>query len=315
VTAPRVTVVAFGGNALLPAGSRGTAEEQVTAARRACAPLARLAGGGARILVVFGNGPQAGQELVRSHAARAEVPPAPLDVCVAATQGTMGYLLELALRAELGSAGVAAPVTSVLTLVRVDPADPAFASPDKPVGPFLERSEAERLRSERGWTVAEEAGRGWRHVVPSPRPLELVDAAAVHALLAAGHLVLAGGGGGIPVVRRAGGGLAGVEAVVDKDRTAALLGRAVGAGELLDLTNVDFVYRGFGTPAAEPLPRLTAAEARALLAAGEFPPGSMGPKIESALALLAAGARRVLVAPLGRLEEALRGEVGTCVVP
>jgi carbamate kinase len=309
-----VTVASFGGNALLPRGSRGTAAEQLAAARGACAPLAGRLRDAGRLLVVFGNGPQVGQELLRSHAARAEVPPSPLDACVASTQGTMGYVLELALRAEMAAAGVSTPVSSVLTLVRVDAGDPAFGAPDKPVGPFYRAAEAERLRRDRGWAMVEDAG-AWRRVVPSPRPLELVDAAAVAALLAAGHVVVAGGGGGIPVVRRDDGSLAGVEAVVDKDRTAALLARAVGAGELLDLTTVDFVYRGYGTPRAEPLPRLTAAEARDLHAAGEFPPGSMGPKIEAALDFLAGGGRSVLVTALARLAEGLRGEVGTRIVP
>ena len=309
-----VTVVSFGGNALLPRGSRGTAAEQLAAARRACAPLAGLLREGARLLVVFGNGPQVGQELLRSHAARTEVPPSSLDACVASTQGTMGYVLELALRAELAAAGLPTPVSSVLTLVRVDAGDPAFAAPDKPVGPYYGEAEAGRLRRERSWRMAEADG-GWRRVVASPRPLELVDAAAVAALLAAGHVVVAGGGGGIPVARRDDGTLSGVEAVVDKDRTAALLARTVGAGDLVDLTTVDFVYRGHGTPRAEPLPRLTAAEARRLHAAGEFPPGSMGPKIEAALDFLAAGGRSVLITALPRLAEGLRGEVGTRIVP
>jgi carbamate kinase len=312
--AGEVTVACFGGNALLPRGSRGTVAEQLAAARGACAPLAARLRDGARLLVVFGNGPQVGQELLRSHAARAEVPPAPLDACVAATQGTMGYVLELALRAEIAAAGLETPVASVLTLVRVDGGDPAFAAPDKPVGPFCGPEEAERMRRDRGWAMVEEGG-AWRRAVPSPRPLELVDAASVGTLLAAGHVVVAGGGGGIPVVRRQDGTLAGVEGVVDKDRTAALLARAVGAAELIDLTTVDFVYRGWASPRAVPLRRLTAAEARALHAAGEFPPGSMGPKIEAALDFLACGGRLVLVTALPRLAEALRGEVGTRIVP
>jgi carbamate kinase len=307
-------VACLGGNALAPRAGRGSFAEQLSRARRACAPLAARVRDGARLLVVFGNGPQVGDELLRGHAARGEVPPLPLDACVASTQGSMGYALELALRAELAAAGTAVPVSSVLTLVRVDPDDPAFGAPDKPVGPPYGDDEAERLRRERGWVVARADG-GWRRVVPSPRPVELVDAAAAGALLAAGHVVVAGGGGGVPVARQPDGSLAGVEAVVDKDRTAALLGRAVGADELLDLTTVDFVYRGFGTPGAEPLPRLTAAEARALHAAGEFAPGSMGPKVEAALDFLAGGGRSVLVTALPRLAEALRGEVGTRIVP
>lgn len=309
-----VTVVAFGGNALLPPGAAGTNAEQIANARRACAPLVERLIAGGRMLFVFGNGPQVGHELLRSHAARAEVPPAPLDVCVAATQGTMGFFLELALRAELRAAGHEVPVSSVLTLVRVDADDPAFAAPDKPVGPFYDASEAGRLHRELGWVLAEDAGRGHRHRVPSPRPRELVDAQAVHDLLDAGHVVIAGGGGGIPVVRGPDGQLRGVEAVIDKDRTAALLGLAVGAAELIDLTGVDHVYRGFGRPDRVALPSLTAAEAAALHRAGEFPAGSMGPKIEAALDFLAGGGEEVLITSMGRLAGALRGEVGTRIV-
>lgn len=310
-TRPVVTVVAFGGNALLPKGSRGTPAEQIAHARHGCAPLVGRLARGERVLLVFGNGPQVGHELLRGHAARAEIPPAPLDACVASTQGTMGYFLELALRSELRRAGLELPVTSVLTLVRVDPLDPAFGAPDKPVGPFYYASEAERLHRELGWVITEDAGRGYRHRVASPKPLELVDAQAVHDLLSAGHVVIAGGGGGIPVVRGPDGELSGVEAVIDKDRTAALLGLAVGATELVDLTGVDYVYSGFGGAGRKALPRLSAGEAAALQRAGEFPAGSMGPKIEAALAFLAGGGQSVLITSMAALAAALRGEVGT----
>lgn len=308
-----VVVVAFGGNALWPRDGRGEVTEQIAHARRACAPLVGRLRAGARLLIVYGNGPQVGAELVRQEAARREVAPAPLDVCVAATQGSMGYLLELAVRVELERAGLDTPVTSVSTLVRVDVADPAFAAPDKPVGPFHDAAEAARLRA-RGWTVVEQRGGGFRRVVPSPRPLELVDAAAIHALLDAGHIVLAGGGGGVPVAYGADGALVGVEAVIDKDRTAALLGRAVGARELYDLTTVDYVYRAYGRPEAAPLTALTAAEARRLAAAGEFPAGSMGPKIEAALDFLTRG-ERVVITAIPRLADALAGRCGTWITP
>jgi carbamate kinase len=304
-------VVAFGGNALWPRGSGGELADQIANARRACAPLVQRLRDGERLLIVYGNGPQVGAELLRSHAARAEVAPLPLDACVAATQGTMGYLLELALRAELDRAGLATPVTAVSTLVVVDPRDPAFAAPDKPVGPFYDAGDAARLRA-RGWTLAAQRAGGFRRVVASPRPRALVDAAAIHALLDAGHVVLAGGGGGVPVERAADGSLVGVEAVIDKDHTAALLGRLVAARELYDLTAIDHVYRSFGRADAVALPALTAAEARRLAAAGEFPPGSMGPKIEAALDFLATG-ERVLITALPRLAEALAGRTGTWI--
>lgn len=306
-----ILVVAFGGNALWPREGSGEPAEQIAHARLACAPLVERLRRGVRVLIVYGNGPQVGAELLRQHAARHEVAPSPLDVCVAATQGSMGYLLELALRAELAHAGLDVPVTSVATLVCVDPEDPAFAAPDKPVGPFYDEADATRLR-ERGWTLIEQSGGGFRRVVPSPRPLELVDAGAIRTLLDAGHVVLGGGGGGVPVVRASSGALVGAEAVIDKDHTAALLGRAVGARELYDLTTVDYVYRSFGRPDATPLPTLTAAQARELAATGEFPAGSMGPKIEAALDFLASGSR-VLVTALPRLSDALAGRCGTWI--
>lgn len=305
-----ILVVAFGGNALWPRGSDGDPGEQIAHARRACAPLIERLRGGVRLLIVYGNGPQVGAELLRQHAARDAVTPAPLDLCVAATQGTMGYLLELALRTELAHAGIDLPVTSVATLVRVDPDDHAFATPDKPVGPFYDAGEAAVLR-ERGWVLREQPGGGFRRVVPSPRPIELVDAGAIRTLLEAGHVVIGGGGGGVPVVSTP-SSLLGAEAVIDKDFTAALLGRMVGARELYDLTTVDYVYRSFGTPDAMPLPTLTAADARELAAAGEFSAGSMGPKIEAALDFLTTG-DRVLITALPRLADALAGRCGTWI--
>lgn len=308
----KTIVVAFGGNALWPRGGSGVAAEQVQHARRACAPLVQELRKGARLLLVYGNGPQVGAELLRHHAARAEVTPASLDACVAATQGSMGYLLELAMRTELTRAGIDRPVTSVASLVLVDPKDPAFGAPDKPVGPYYDADEAMRLRETLGWHLAPQVGGGFRRVVPSPPPLELIDAAAVVTLLEAGHIVLAGGGGGVPVARGAGGSWVGVEAVIDKDRTAALLGRVVGARELYDLTAVDYVFRAFGKPDAVPLPRLSVTEARALALAGEFPAGSMGPKVDAALDFLTSG-QRVLITSLRRLGDALAGDCGTWI--
>ena len=308
-----VVVVAFGGNAMIADGERGEPEEQVANARAACGPLVKLLRRGHRLLLVHGNGPQVGRELLRAHVAHQE-PLAPLDACVAATQGTMGYFLELALRAELQARRVDVPVTSVVTLAVVDEDDPAFAAPSKPVGEYVDADEAQQLEESEGWRFADQGPRGWRRVVPSPRPREVVDARAVHALLAARHVVIAGGGGGVPVVREPDGSLRGVEAVIDKDFTAALLGRRVGATELWDLTNVDYVYRDFASADRAPLRRLTVSDARAHAAQGAFAPGTMGPKVESACGFLESGGQSVLITSMARLAEALEGRVGTRLV-
>ncbi len=308
-----VVVVAFGGSALVKRGERGTPEDQVANARTACRPLVKLLKRGQRLLLVPGNAPQVGRELLRAHVAHEELL-APLDVCVASTQGTVGYFLELALRAELVAQRVDVPITSVVTLVVVNEKDGAFGRPSKPIGNFVGKDEADELHREKGWTFAEEPGRGWRKVVPSPSPREVVDARAVHALLEAGHVVIAGGGGGVPVVRRADGTLEGIEAVVDKDRTASLLGRQVGATELWDLTTVDFVYRDFASADRQPITRLTAADARSLGERGQFPPGSMGPKVDAACDFVEGGGESVLITSMERLAEALDGRVGTRIV-
>lgn len=301
-------VVAFGGNALSLPEDRGRFDAQIERAERALAPIAAWIARGDRVLFVHGNGPQVGHELLRGAAVR-ELEAPPLDACVASTQGSMGYALERALRAALGAG---ARVAALVTMVRVDLDDPAMARPDKPVGPFYSASEAERLRALHGWAVAEDAGRGHRRVVPSPRPREVIGVSAIRALLDAGYAVIAGGGGGVPIASR-GGADVGVEAVVDKDHTAALLGASLGAATLVDLTSVDAVYRDFGTERASRLARATLAEVRALAAEGHFPPGSMGPKIEAACAFLEAGGARVIITSLERLEPALRGEAGTWI--
>jgi len=314
-----VAVVAFGGNALLAPGDVGTVEEQKRRAEEAARWLTALVEGGRELAVVYGNGPQVGQVLIQMAAAATKIPPGTLDVAVAQTQGSIGYLLETALRNRLAAVGLGArEVAIVLSLVVVDRDDPGFERPSKPVGPFFSRYRAELLAREQGWKMVHDAGRGWRKVVPSPRPLEVLGVPVVRALLARGDLVIAGGGGGIPVVRRAdgspgGGALEGIEAVIDKDRTAALLARELGADLLINLTGVPEVRRGFGTAEERPLPRLTVEEARRLLAAGEFPAGSMGPKIESAVEFVEATGNRVLITDIDTLPAALAGDGGTVI--
>ncbi|UQT60248.1 carbamate kinase [Streptomyces durmitorensis] len=310
-TAHRTAVVAIGGNALLRGGGHATIAEQFDAARRLAVPLAALAGTGRRLVITHGNGPQVGfikrrSDLVADLAP--ELPPLDLDMCVADSQGSIGYILASA----LGGALPAERVTALVTHTLVDPDDPAFARPTKPIGAFYPQDVARVLAAEHGWSVAEDAGRGWRRVVPSPRPRRVLETEAVRTLSAAGFTVIAGGGGGIPLVRDADGGLRGVEAVIDKDLTSAWLAGELGAELLVITTGVDRVAVDFGRPTQRFLDRLGADEARLLLEAGQFPEGSMGPKIRAALEFLAGGpGREVLITSPEGLAAALGGKGGT----
>ncbi|MFQ5792027.1 MAG: carbamate kinase [Acidobacteriota bacterium] len=310
-----LTVVAFGGNALVREGERGGQEEQLRSARTAAPHLVDLVAAGAGLLIVHGNGPQVGNELRRMEEARDHVPSFKLDVCVAHTQGSMGYFLEQSLLEELSLRRMPGEVVSLITLVVVEPFEADGGPATKPVGPFFPADEAARLVKERNWKMVEDSGRGYRRVVPSPSPVEVLGVAAIAALLQAGNIVIAGGGGGIPVRRGDDGRLEGVEAVIDKDRTASLLAMRTGARQLLHLTSIDAVYADFPKPTRRPLQRLTVTEARALLDQGQFPAGSMGPKIESSCEFLAGGGRRVLITSAERLPEALAGKAGTVIVP
>jgi carbamate kinase len=289
-------VVAIGGNALIAAGEDGTWESQLAHAREVADEVVALRAAGHALVLTHGNGPQVG-------ALALQAPALPLDVLTAMTQGQIGYLLETAI-------GVRAPTATLLTRVLVDPADPAFAEPTKPVGPFYGGTTARRLAVEGGWTVADDSGRGWRRVVASPRPVEVLGAENVRTLLDAGVLVIAGGGGGVPVD----GQRAGLPGVVDKDRCSAELARAVGADLLVLLTGVPRVALDYGTRWERELERITVSDAERALAEGEFPAGSMGPKIESARRFVAGGGSAVITTP-GHLCAAVAGEDGTWVVP
>ncbi|MDI7268223.1 MAG: carbamate kinase [Myxococcota bacterium] len=309
-----VAVVAFGGNAILRAGERGLIDEQVRNADRAVMPVVDLVERGYGLLMVHGNGPQVGIEMIRVEEASTKVPPIPLDVCDANTQGAMGYVIEKSLRNALEQRRLEVAITSIVTMVQVDPADPAFQKPTKPIGPYFNIYRAQRLMDHYGWAMVEEPGRGWRKVVASPRPVELIGVQGIRVLLAAGHAVIAGGGGGIPVVRTPGGSLAGIEAVIDKDFTAALLAREVEAHLFIVLTAVDEIFIDFGTPAQRAVKSLTCDEAERHLREGQFPPGSMGPKVEAAVEFLRAGGREVIITSERRLPDALRGLGGSRIV-
>jgi carbamate kinase len=296
------TVVALGGNALLRAGDRGTAAEQRVRIRETCVALAPLLE--RETVLTHGNGPQVGNELLRQERAAAEVPPLPLYLAVAQTQAEIGSLLAT----ELSAVGRQA--ACLLTHVLVSADDPAFEHPSKPIGPFYKRSRARALAEERGWTMVEDSGRGWRRTVPSPAPLEIVEVELVRALLATGTVAIACGGGGIPVVRRD-GRLDGIDAVVDKDRASALLALGLGAERLVILTDVPALMHDFGTPHEQRMSELSPQEAEALLP--ELPPGSMRPKVESAATYARASGGEALITSAESLADALAGRAGTRV--
>jgi carbamate kinase len=299
-------VVALGGNALMRPGERGTAAEQRANLREVCAALRPLLGE-ERLVVTHGNGPQVGNELLRQERAAAEAPPLPLYLAVAQTQAEIGALIESELAPVAGR-----PVVCLITHVLVAEDDPAFEEPTKPVGPFYDEARARELEAERGWKVVHDAGRGWRRVVPSPAPLEVVELDAIRSLLAAGTIVVACGGGGIPATRR-GEHLAGIDAVIDKDGASSLLARSLDADRLVILTEVPAVYSGFGTERQEELRELAADDAAALVP--KFAAGSMRPKVEASVEFVRATGRQALITSPAALGDALEGRSGTCINP
>jgi carbamate kinase len=305
-------VVAIGGNSLITDPSRPSVERQFAAARETDHHLGALVAQGLDITVVHGNGPQVGFILLRSELARHQVHEVPLDVCVADTQGAIGYILQQSLVEDLRARGIERGVVSLVTQVEVDPDDPAFASPTKPIGPFLSEAEADQRREEDGWDVAVDANRGWRRVVASPRPLRIVELGAIRHLVDGGFVVIAAGGGGIPVVADDSCRLHGVPAVIDKDHAAALLARELGASRLIISTAVEQVALDFGTPQQRWVDHLTLDEARGRLAEGRhFAPGSMAPKIEAVIDFLDAGGQEAVITTPQRLEAAVAGTAGT----
>jgi carbamate kinase len=304
-------VVALGGNALIRPEETGTVEEQRRRISQAMGPIGDLITSGFALVITHGNGPMVGHLLLQMECARAIVPPMPLYISDADTEGSLGYLIQQGLVNELRRRGQERGVVTLVTQVEVAADDPAFSNPDKPIGPFYSAGEAEGLQTERGWRLMEDAGRGWRRVVPSPRPVTIIERDIIAYLLQGGIIVIAAGGGGVPVIRLANGDLAGVEAVIDKDRAAALLAREISADLLIILTGVEYVYADFLKPHPRPLPKLAPAEAQRYMREGHFAAGSMRPKIESALEFLSHGGRRVLITRPESLTAALQGRTGT----
>jgi carbamate kinase len=306
-------LLALGGNAMTSPDGRARPEDQIAAAKVAMRSVAELVAGDIDVVVTHGNGPQVGNLLVKNEIAASVVPPVPLDWCGAQTQATLGFVLMNALDEALRRRGVQRRSATVVTRTLVDAGDPGFTNPTKPIGRYLPADEATVL-IEHGETWEDRGERGWRRLVASPEPREIVDAAAVHALVEAGFVVVANGGGGIPVVR-GDGSLRGVEAVIDKDLGAALLAQTVDADVLVVATDVPNAVLRYGTPDAEPLGRVDVRRMRALAAEGHFASGSMGPKVEAACRFVEQGGSRAVITDLANILDAVAGETGTVVVP
>jgi carbamate kinase len=307
-------LVALGGNAMTAPDGQARPEDQIAAAEVAMASVADLIEAGVDVLLTHGNGPQVGNLLVKNEVAAAVVPPVPLDWCGAQTQATIGLMLSNALEKALHARGLERPTATVVTRTRVDLDDPGFSKPTKPIGRYLTREEAEPL-IEHGQRFEDRGERGWRRVVASPEPLEILDAPAVVALMVAGYVVIAAGGGGIPVVREADGSLRGVECVIDKDLAAALMADTVGVDQLVIATDVSNALLGFGTPEARALGRVSVREMRRYADQGHFASGSMGPKVEALCRYVERSGRPGVITSLGNIVEGVRLESGTIVVP
>ncbi|MFN3346226.1 MAG: carbamate kinase [Candidatus Bipolaricaulaceae bacterium] len=311
----KTVVVALGGNALLQVGQKGTFEEQMQNVYNAAEQLAELVLSGKwRLVITHGNGPQVGNILLQNEAGKHLVPPMPMDVCGAESQGMIGYMIQQALHNTLAKRGRPdIPVVTLVTQVLVDKNDPAFQNPTKPVGPFYAKEEALRLKEEKGWQVVEDAGRGWRRVVPSPDPKAIVEREAIRILVEHGAIVVASGGGGIPVIKED-GAYRGVEAVIDKDLAGERLAEDVGAQVFLILTDVDRVRLNFRKPNEVVVERMTVSEAKRYLAEGHFAKGSMEPKVKACVRFVEAGGELAVIASLPQASAALEGRAGTQIV-
>ena len=307
-------LIALGGNAMTGPDGSATPQAQREAIGRAMGHVATVVAAGHEVVLTHGNGPQVGNLLVKNELAANVVPPVPLDWCGAQTQGTIGFTILDTLEPALAARGLNHPVAALVTRTLVDPDDPGFATPTKPIGRFLPYDQARPL-IEHGETWEDRGDKGWRRVVASPAPVEVLETHTLLTLLHAGYVVVAAGGGGIPVVRDADGTVRGVEAVIDKDLTAAVLARAIGADALVIATDVENAVLDFGTPQARAVGRVTLAEMEGYAADGQFASGSMGPKVEAAMRFVREGGGRSVITALDRIADALSGEVGTIIEP
>ena len=310
----KIAVVAFGGNALLPEKQTGTFIQQQLNADLFCEAILDIVQNGYELIIVHGNGPQVGNILVQVEEDKATmIPGLPLDACVAATQGTIGYILINALRQACKRRKINKNVVAILTTVIVSLADAAFKHPEKPIGAFLTQERAIEMMKNKDWHIVEDSGRGYRRVVPSPKPKRILESGSIRKLVFDNNIVVAGGGGGIPVENKT-GGLKGVEAVVDKDLVASLLAREVGADIFIIVTGVPKVAINFGKPDMRYLDTVTVREAERYMEEGHFPPGSMGPKMEAALQFIKHGGKEVLITSADEIKEALEQKTGTHIV-
>jgi len=307
----RVVVIALGGNALIMEGQRGTIAEQFENTRKSLDGIVYCLKQGYGIVITHGNGPQVGNMLLMVESSRNQVPELPLGVCVADTEGAIGYMIQQSLTNRLRKEGIDRCVVTVLTQVIVDRHDNAFSNPTKPIGPFFTREAAERFHKEKGWHIIEDSHRGYRRVVASPNPLKIVEDRAIKGLQEAGDIVIAAGGGGIPVIMKEDGDLEGVDVVIDKDLASSVLARDIKADCLMMLTGVVHVFLNFKQPNERALKVLTVKEAERYLKEGHFPPGSMGPKIQAAINFLNWGGEVAIITSIDKVKEALEGITGT----
>ena len=307
----KIALIAFGGNAILPEAQRGLQSEQINNAQKAARLMIHVVKKGYDLILVHGNGPQVGNLLIQMEESITKVPPFSLEVCDAMTEGSMGFMLEKAIINELRKNSVDKDVATLITQVVVDREDQAFENPTKPVGPFYSKYRAKMLRSEKKWAMIEDSGRGYRKVVPSPKPIDVIPKRVIRDLVHSGKIVIALGGGGVPVIINGRGLFQGVEAVIDKDYAASLVAREVKADLFIILTNVDRVYLNYGTPDEEPIGVMTVKQAEEYLIQGQFPPGSMGPKIKAAIEYIQGGGKEVLITSANHLKASLINRSGT----
>jgi carbamate kinase len=310
----KIALIAFGGNAILTNKQRGLQAEQMQNSQKAAKLMIHIVKKGFDLIIVHGNGPQVGNLLIQMEEAVNKVPPFSLEVCDAMTEGSMGFMLEKSIINELRKNSLDKEVATLITQIVVAKEDPAFENPTKPIGPFYSKYRAQMLTREKKWTMVEDAGRGYRKVVPSPKPIDVVPKRVLYDLVHSGKIVIAAGGGGIPVIIDGSGLFQGVEAVIDKDYASSLIARETKADLFIILTNIPRVSLNFGTPEETPITSMTVEEAERHLEEGQFPVGSMGPKIKAAVEFIRSGGKEVLITSANQLKAALINRSGTKII-